>query len=155
MQKKKKKVLEYSFHIQIQGVQLHETQPRPAIVAASSGQASSHLGSPRLRQAHTRSWHPNPAHGQGRRGADLHSQNPVSGPSPGSPAETALQLPLPPDSQARPCQCSARAWPTRAGRGGPRSTPEWGVAVGGVDKGQGPLSSSRLREPHSQSCAPC
>ena len=108
-------MLDYSFHIQIQGVQLHETQPRPAIVAPHQvRQPSPRLSSP------PPSPHPvvapHPCTRPGPQGADLHSRNPVSGPSPGSPAETALQLPLPPDCQARPCQCSARAWPTRAGR---------------------------------------
>ena len=40
---KKKKVLEYIFHIQIQVVQLHKTQHCCAIVATSSRQASPHL----------------------------------------------------------------------------------------------------------------
>ena len=41
--RKKKKVLEYIFHSQIQAVQLHKTEPRCARAATSSRQASPQL----------------------------------------------------------------------------------------------------------------
>lgn len=123
MPKKKKRVSEYIFHIQIQAAQLHKTQPRPAVVPASSRQASPHLPALLASAKPTpKRGHPIPPHAQGSEGANLHSQNRGSGCSPGSPTETMLQLSLPLESQVQPCQCSARAWSHLGG-------PDWRASL--------------------------
>ena len=149
-------MLEYSFHIQIQGVQLQETQPRPAIVAP-------HPVRPALTAVLLASAKPTPSRGT----PSLHTPRATGG----RPALTLrTQLVALPQAHRRKPRYSfhflrtVRLGLVSAPPGlGPPGRADWraslnprmGVAVGGVDKGQGPLPSSWLREPHSQSCAPC